>query len=243
MAKAASRAPLIKLWIFCGLLLPLTIGLGVWQLERAAQKQVLLDAEQLKAELATVTMTETELLEGAALNNRAYRLEGHYHSQSLLLDNRQRDGRVGYEVLTAFYLSKHSFIVLNRGWVPAGKYREQLPDIPHIVESVAVTGSFYQPDGQVPILSGEKPKAAWPLRVQAVDWEEIDKLFAGHLLIRRQFRLGDSNQPGAFVAEWSLPAMSVDKHYGYAFQWFAMSLALLVLTLTTTIKLQQRRAK
>ena len=38
------------------------------------------------------------------------------------------------------------------------------------------------------------------------------------------------------IREWPLPDAGVDKHYGYAFQWFALSVVILAFYLITHVR-------
>ena len=71
----------------------------------------------------------------------------------------------------------------------------------------------------------------WPRLLQAVNFEAIedtidekDSVVSGVV-----FRLGLENKFG-FNRSWEIISMSSAKHLGYAFQWFAMAIALIVLT-------------
>ena len=36
--------------------------------------------------------------------------------------------------------------------------------------------------------------------------------------------------------EWSAPDLGIDKHYGYAFQWFAMAAAIVIIYLVCNVR-------
>ena len=61
-------------------------------------------------------------------------------ARQFLLDNRTRDGRAGYEVLTPLQLDDGRWLIVNRGWVSFSGYRERLPDI-----AIAHSGSHWMP--------------------------------------------------------------------------------------------------
>lgn len=100
------------------LLLPLLVSLGFWQLSRGAEKSALLQtyAERRVAE----PMASTELQYTTDPAFRRVRLHGQFDAEhSLLLDNSQRNGRVGVELLQPFHdQASGLWLLVNRGWLP-----------------------------------------------------------------------------------------------------------------------------
>ena len=100
------------------LLLPLLVSLGFWQLARGEQKKLLMDsyAERRAGEPVAVA----ELLHSADPAFRRVSLHGHFDAEhSVLLDNRQRDGKVGVELLQPFLdQASGQWLLVNRGWLP-----------------------------------------------------------------------------------------------------------------------------
>jgi cytochrome oxidase assembly protein ShyY1 len=103
------------------------IYLGRWQLQRAAEKQVLFDQFSRGADA-------TRVIDGATPPVPRYQhveARGHYDgSRQILIDNMTNaDGRAGYFVITPFLLSDGAWLLVNRGWVPLGTSRAVLPDV------------------------------------------------------------------------------------------------------------------
>jgi len=119
-------------------LLPGMIWLGIWQLERAAWKQGLVDAHDASSQLAPVSL-EWMLDAGEVSEYRPVAASGHYDlEQQLLLDNRTYLGHAGYHVLTPLRLKDHAAVLVNRGWVPLGQSRAELPELPGPAGRVSV---------------------------------------------------------------------------------------------------------
>src|SRR5690554_7517928 len=114
-----------RLLMFSGLLLPVLLSLGVWQLNRAEEKQLLLAAWQQQASQADWP----EIVSGELEKEQPVVLTGWYTEYTWLLDNRTRDGVPGYEVLTLFTPVEGPSLVVNRGWVRGPRTRDQLPEI------------------------------------------------------------------------------------------------------------------
>jgi len=165
-------------------------------------------------------------------NYSSYSFRGEYQSQSYLLDNRTRDGKVGYELLTAVVLASGESVLVNRGWLPAGRYRSDIPVIETPDGWIELNAYYYLAKNETPILQDDLgyESKAWPKRVQSLDWEKIQRENQGSLVVG-QFRLSDQHQPGALIADWPLPSVTPSKHTGYAVQWFALSAALALLSI------------
>lgn len=219
-----------RLLVFAGCLLPVLIGLGIWQLDRAGQKQDMLDQWQQQA----LQLDWPELVARGLEAGRPVRLYGLYGKHSWLLDNRTRDGRPGYEVLTVFYPLQGPALVVNRGWIPAPRTRDQLPEFATPETLVSIDGrlSHYP----VPPVLTDSPDAGgpWPRRVQSLPREVANTQVPG--VPKMLIRLADANQPGAFRADWAPDLMAPQTHYGYAAQWFALALALTILTLVASYR-------
>src|SRR4030065_407363 len=122
-------------------LLPLMIGLGMWQLDRAGQKQRL-QAEYHRRHQDPAKRLLSVLEHPEALRFRRVIARGRYEPEyQILIDNRVHQGQAGYHVLTPLRLGDGSVRVLvNRGWVPLGKDRARLPVFETPREPVEVTG-------------------------------------------------------------------------------------------------------
>ena len=72
----------------------------------------------------------------------------------------------------------------------------------------------------------------WPKRVLQIDWEvvrrDLNPANSGQMLVTKILRI-DSGNPIALVTDWSPVNINPAKHKGYAFQWFSMAIALLIL--------------
>ena len=237
----ASVNPLVMVWLFFLIFFPLMVKLGFWQLDRAEQKRSLLEEQELRASVAP-----RDFIAGEPVG-RFERLimSGHYQDFHLLLDNRQNKARVGYELLTLFTSRNGERFLVNRGWVPAPKYRSEFPKVnmPSSADgSVTLEGYFYWPDKKLSVLEStaeEGIKNVW--RVQGLDWPLIEQLFSSKFAVEKEFRLLSDGITGAENIYWDYQMMNPAKHQGYALQWFSMSFALLLLACFTTYKLRRDR--
>ena len=219
-----------RLLVFSGVFLPLLVSLGVWQLNRAEEKQVLLEQWQQEAE----NLAWQDMVSGDLTSGRPVTLTGMYGSRNWLLDNRTRDGAPGYEVLTEFRPLEGPPVVINRGWVQAPRTRAELPDIATPEGIFTLEGRIS--DYPVPPVLVDQPAAEdqWPRRVQSLS-EQAARLEIPELP-DRIVRLSGEGQPGAYRADWEPDLMGPQTHYGYATQWFALAVALTILTIVASYR-------
>lgn len=212
-------------------LVPSLAGLGVWQLDRADEKQQLLeraDQQPLLKSLPNVSNT--------ALLPQAVRLQVNLDTQRLLLlDNRTRQGRVGYELLSLFQdLGSKRWGIVNLGWAEASMDRSQLPSnpLPSYPSdlSVELRGTLISANAGYQ-LQQDHWQSGWPKRIQQPDIDKFEQLF-GQPLYPAVLRLTEPlhvTLQTPLDTDWSLVNMSPAKHLGYAVQWFGLAFALLAL--------------
>src|SRR5690606_19695878 len=98
-----------------------TARLGVWQLDRAAQKMAI---ERTLAERTRMPALPAGVLarDAAALAPQLHRriaVSGRWLAQhTIYLDNRPLDGRAGFIVVTPLLLGPHDAVLVQRGWAP-----------------------------------------------------------------------------------------------------------------------------
>jgi len=206
-------------------LLPGLLGLGLWQLSRAEEKRQLLATHQARQHAAPIGLIELE--RQAEPGYRRVRLHGYFEpGHSLLLDNRLRGGKVGLELLQPFYDQPSGlWVLLNRGWL-AWPDRRQAPQFTTPDTPLQLTAWVYISPGEAFQLAGGSTDKRWPRLITEVQvaglWQELGR---GGLPYELRLEPG----PASLRLDWPVVAMSPDKHLGYAVQWFAMALALLIL--------------
>lgn len=211
------------------LLFPFLIGLGVWQLDRAAEKREII-AAYARAERQPPVTLEAMLAHPKALRFRRVTVAGVLDARhQFLLDNQFQGPDVGFDVLTPLHMqgTRHR-ILIDRGWVPLGRSRRDLPPLPVPARAVTLAG-WLVPPPQAPLLLGpaEAPGGGWPRIVETVDIHHLERDL-GYPLLPYVVRL-DPGQPYGFVRKWKLVAFGPERHIGYAVQWFALAATLLAI--------------
>ena len=208
-------------------LIPTFLALGYWQLQRAEEKRVL-QAEYDRRALGPPTHLGATPQAAEALRFRQIVATGRYRPEhQVLIDNRVHRGVAGYHVVTPLQL-EHSanHVLVNRGWVALGSDRQHLPTINTPAGVVTVSGVATVPH-EAGFRLGETESPTQPV------WQHLD-------IERYARRLGAPLQPivilldarsdaGGFVREWTRLDAGIAVHQGYAFQWFALAAAAVVL--------------
>jgi surfeit locus 1 family protein len=205
----------------------LLLTLGMWQLHRAHFKESLEQTYQARSSDEAVRLS-APVSDPGWLRFRRVRAEGRYDAQhQVLLDNRVHQGRAGYEVYSPFHIEDTGlWVLVNRGWVPLGRTRAELPDVAVPAGTVAIQGLMDLPPGKT-LLLGESETPGWPKVVQRVDLDELSERLGRRL--EPAVLLLDAQVPGGFVRRWQLGSSGVARHYSYAVQWFAMAAVLILL--------------
>ena len=201
-----------------------TANLGAWQLRRAAQKLALQSALASRARMPALVAAELATAADAAApqHYRPVRLRGRWDaSRTVFLDNRQMEGRVGFYVVTPLRLEGRSdAILVQRGWVPRDlRDRALLPAVPTPLGDVDVAGHIAPPPARL----YEFASVAGGLIRQNLDLDGFSAE-SGLKLVPLSVQQDDSPATlgDGLSRRWSQPAVDVQKHYGYTFQWFAL---------------------
>ncbi len=207
----------------------LTARLGFWQLDRAAQKtamQASLDSRAALPALSAADMPRSGVL-APELEQRQARLQGRWLNDfSIYLDNRPMQGRTGFYLVTPLLLDDGSAVLVQRGWLPRDMQdRTRLSAPPPTDMILSVQGRVAPALARLFELGDA---ASGPIRQNlAID------VFASETRLRlRPWVLVQQASPSAspptpsdgLLRDWPAPQTGVHKHYGYAFQWFSLSL-------------------
>ena len=246
-----------------------TVSLGRWQLSRAAQKEALqasIDAEKQKPALDQAEFLA--LAQASDSLHRPVRLRGLWLSpQTVYLDNRQMHGVPGFYVLTPFALEgTEQTVMIQRGWVQRNFVdRTKLGAVETPAGIVEVTGLIEPPPSHLLELgtpaaatpaSAPAPSASAPLQAPAAEGsssirQNLD-LEAFRAETKLPLRTDVSLQQTGPASEglqrdWPAPALGLERHYGYAFQWFGLSALVVILYVwfqfITPFRRSRRRAR
>ena len=204
-----------------------TLSLGRWQLARAAQKESLqaaIDSQSQRARLdnrnllalpdATVAIHRTVALRGTWVADK-----------TVFLDNRQMNAKPGLYVVTPLMLENTSRAVLvQRGWVARNFIdRARVPSITAPSGLVEIEGRIAPPPSKLYELGGTDSG----LIRQNLDLAQFKTETGLALLAVSVLQTGVPSE--GLARDWPVIGAGSEKHYGYAFQWFAMSAMIAIL--------------
>ena len=229
--------------VFTLVLLPLMLGLGLWQLQRADEKAAIAARWEQRKLQSPVALEQVNPDDTTALEYLPVQLSGHILAdQYFLLDNRINRGKFGYEVLAIMLLQQTvQAVLINRGWIAGDSSRQSLPEVPVVSGPLVLKGHVYVAPGAPYLLADLALEPGWPKRIQAIEMDKLRpavKEVAGAGLFPYSVRI-DSDQPAALTVDWQIINVSPQKHTAYAVQWFTMALALVIFFTLRSSNLRQ----
>jgi len=219
----AKLSPHARFWLVTAaavLVAGVTFSLGQWQLRRAAQKQNLqlaIETQSNQFILKAADLADPSVLKDAV--HRRATLKGLWRADhTVFLDNRQMNGKTGLIAITPLVLDGTGQIILvQRGWALRNfTDRSALPDIQTPSELVTVRGRIAPPPSKLYEFKGVE---SGRLR-QNIDIDAFSREIALPLMALSVVQTGPADD--GLLRDWAAHNVGIDKHYGYAFQWFGL---------------------
>jgi surfeit locus 1 family protein len=183
------------------------IALGNWQARRADDKRA------LAAHVQRIAVVGEFLPE-----------------RTVLLDNKVRNHRAGYEVVAPLRLADGIHVLVNRGWIEAPPRRDQLPQVVTPPGRLRIEGVVLSHLPRTLKLDGP---AKGPVR-QSVELEE----FAAEsgLTLQAFFIQQHSDSGDGLARDWPPPDAGIEKHQAYSIQWYSLATLAVVLALVLSFR-------
>ncbi|MGH8062634.1 MAG: SURF1 family protein, partial [Pseudoxanthomonas sp.] len=214
-----------KLWIFAMIVIALFCRAGVWQLDRAKQKQAML-AESQKV------LAERKPLPLSAAADPARRTaydwasgEGRFApAPAVLLDNQSRGDRAGVRVYRIFLPTTTAPpLLVELGWLPLPGDRK-LPAIETPPGPMHVAGLLAPPPSPGIAGSVVAPQADGNLLAIGLDHAALADALKRPNLASRVLKLDPALKLGYARDLDILPnTLPPERHLGYAVQWFGLA--------------------
>ncbi|VFR44004.1 Cytochrome oxidase biogenesis protein Surf1, facilitates heme A insertion [plant metagenome] len=231
MAANSSRRVIAAL-ILLALVVAATVSLGRWQLRRADERRAVaaaIEAGRVQPPLALSAGMAAEQLQpwSPARATGVWR-----HDLTVLLDNRNQEGRPGFWVATPLMLDaeRGDAVLVLRGWLARPLGDTAMPALPAPTGRLTVDGELaahvprlFELDRQAGRLPAGWPQGgdAAPPRVQNLALPDLAAATGLHLVPAVLMQTaGDGD---GLLREWPQPSIDADKNTGYALQWFGFA--------------------
>jgi surfeit locus 1 family protein len=203
--------------------LVLTLSAAHWQFNRAVYKSEL--AARYAARQAQPPILVGRDGEPRDMAYRRIEAFGEFDAlRAVLVDNRVRAGRAGFEVIMPLKLANGAgFLLVNRGWVAASGDRRSLPRVMTPAGVVRVAGTA--------VIPSEHPYELSYQTVQGRVWQNftLSRYRAAYDIAVRDYLVRQENDIGDGLArDWSAPGFGIQRHRAYAAQWLIFAALIVV---------------
>ncbi|MEG2900895.1 MAG: SURF1 family protein [Massilia sp.] len=209
------------------------ILLGNWQQDRAAYKTDL-QARQLARAAEPPFNLNATIAASPDLEFRRVRVHGEFVAGwPVLLANRPRGSQSGFYLAMPFKIAgADEHVLVLRGWLPRQAEFDKLPTFATPAGPVTLEGRLVLSAGKVMEL-GDGPPLAPGAAVQNLTPQALAQASGLRLLPFLVQQTLPATPADLMARDWPLPEAGIDKHRGYAFQWYALAaLALLFYVMT-----------
>ena len=215
-----------KILIFAIIFVPITISLGLWQIERANEKKVIISNYDKLLVSTPIALQKEQPLE----NWQPIETVGAYQDLVVYEDNAINSGKAGFKVYHLFQNGDGTFIFVHRGFIERNLIKNNLPriDTPIGKKNIKGTTLFKQNNTFVKNIEESDIRIIQEFNA-AVLIERFPILKDRYLhpfLFNLDVRDADKFQPIEKPVN-----MTATKHIGYAIQWFGLCAALIILTI------------
>ncbi len=219
---------IFTLLVFSGL-----VKLGFWQNDRALQKEQRIETIAQLSQTQALSL-EKVLSETNEINDLPITMNGEFDNEILfLLDNQTNKGQLGYRVYQVFISGEHDVLV-NLGWILGSISRQEMPNVQTITGKYQLSGHVRKIEKGIMLMEQVLVKKEWPLRVQQIEIDKFSTLISRQLLPFVVYL--DKTESVGYEKNWQPIVMPPEKHRAYAFQWFSLALAWILLMIFASIK-------
>lgn len=210
----------------------LTLALGQWQVGRAQYKENLQQRHDALTRQPAVSVDGRPRDGADDILLRRVEVRGEFAPKfTVFVDNRIHEHQPGFHVATPLRIAgSERYVLVNRGWVAAPRDRS-LPEVvtpagEQVVQGVAVAWSERYLELSTKVAEGN----LWQNLVFE-RYRQSTGLELQPFVIQQEGAAGDG-----LVRSWSRPDLGRNTHLAYAFQWYALSLAILIYYLVIHVK-------
>jgi cytochrome oxidase assembly protein ShyY1 len=211
------------------------LSLGQWQTRRAAEK-IAIEQKIQERQAAPALQLSDATSNPDDIEFRHLSVKGEFlRDWPIYLDNRPHDGVAGFYLLMPFKVADSQLhILVARGWIPRNVAdRTKMPAIVTPGGQLQIEGIVRRDIGHVMQL-GEVDAPRPHAIVQNLDvagFAAASGLQMSPMVLEQLTDTGDG-----LVRDWPVPSTGVDKHRGYAFQWYGLAAMAFIFFVVTGIR-------
>lgn len=210
----------------------LTVSLGNWQTRRAEERLA------LGRQLDDAAHQAVRALPPSPVDVRDYEFSrvsarGEFSARhTILLDNKVLHGIPGYQVVTPLKIAGGDiYVLVNRGWVAAGARRDILPQIQTPAGTETVEGIGVVPSKYIFELGAKTEEGSVWQNLVLARYEKWSGLKLQPIVLQQTSAAADG-----LVRAWGRPDTGADRNRGYAFQWYALAMTILITYVALSFK-------
>ncbi len=217
----------------------LLVKLGLWQLDRGTEKQALEQSILARADLPyqnmNIVLETNDWREESVIGVKVEVEVTPEPLPIILLDNQTYNSKVGYLAyqIVSVNQKQNVLALMELGFVEGSRSRTELPMVRQVEEPTLVTGRLYRKSTN-PLSSELMPEVGDTVRVQNLNISQLNELMNVELM--PAVLQPDNLTQWPYEFPWNPLPLTSAKHFGYAFQWFAMAGVFLLLTITIFIR-------
>ncbi|MCW5297369.1 SURF1 family protein [Herbaspirillum lusitanum] len=210
------------------------VSLGQWQTRRGDEKQAIQAKMAARQSAPAMTLENAAGIAVAEAEFRHVKLRGRFvPAWVTYLENRPYNGVPGFYVLMPFKIagSAESAILIERGWTPRdANDRTRVPTVPTPADEVEIEGVIRSDAGHLLQLgTAEAPRpGAIMQNLDIAAYARASQLPLAPFVVEQSGEIKDG-----LVRDWPAPSLGIDRHRGYAVQWYALALMAVIFFVVT----------
>ncbi|MFJ9451701.1 MULTISPECIES: SURF1 family protein [unclassified Herbaspirillum] len=210
------------------------ISLGQWQTRRGDEKQAIEAKMAARQSAPAMALENAAGIDIAEAEFRHVKLRGRFvPTWVTYLENRPYNGVPGFYVLMPFKItgSAESAILIERGWAPRdANDRTRVPVVPTPADEIEIKGVIRSDAGHLLQLgAAEVPRpGAIMQNLDIAAYARASQLPLAPFVVEQSGEIKDG-----LVRDWPAPSLGIDRHRGYAVQWYALALMAVIFFVVT----------
>lgn len=215
--------------------IPIFLGLGTWQLNRAKEKESIAAIYAERESMLPIELRQADNFEDKSQLQIA--IKGEFREQHFLLENQWRNKKLGVEVISLFYTLEGQIVLLNRGWL-ANEDRRNDPTFATPTGQQTYQVTIYQPSKEPYRLGDLVIKNQEP--IQRIAYMDVSQLAnaLNESIYPYELRIVDGIA-GKFDTHWPVINVKPETHVGYAVQWYLFAVIAVLVFLFANSNLAQ----